>query len=244
MTAVDQQRPTATTESTEFGGATIYRAALFSPSQASLIVDVVDSVLPRAGREAWTSPGSSMATIGEPFYRNRDRQDHYTRCARSENSDLYRHFRVAHEAVAVFFEQRYGAPVVFAEELAVPGFHIFSYLRAGDYAGGSWHFDSLHQQVPFFANHHDEVEAVVNFTLPVQVPNGGTGMDVCEDEPGAPSPGAGATISTPYVPGVLVFTERDYWHRIGGSTCLTDGERRVTCQGHGVRFRGRWILFW
>jgi hypothetical protein len=42
----------------------------------------------------------------------------------------------------------------------------------------------------------------------------------------------------------MVFTEAEYRHRIGSSHCLRDGERRVTLQGHGVLFRGRWILFW
>jgi hypothetical protein len=42
----------------------------------------------------------------------------------------------------------------------------------------------------------------------------------------------------------MVFTEAEYRHRIGLSHCLRDGERRVTLQGPGVLFRGRWVLFW
>jgi hypothetical protein len=185
-----------------------------------------------------------MTTIGEPLYINRHQLDYYTRCARSDNRRLYRHFTDAYERLAGFFEQRYRAPVVFAEELAIPGFHVFEYPEHGEYGGGCWHFDSLYLQVPYLAVHRDEVSAIVNFTLPVEVPSGGTGMDLCDDGPGDDGQGRGVRISTPYVPGVLVFSEHEHWHRIGASTCRGDRERRITLQGHGVCFRGRWLLFW
>jgi len=194
--------------------------------------------------EAWDSPDSSMATIGAPLYRNRHVPEHYSACARAQNRLLYRHFRLAHERVAGFFEHRYGAPVVFAEELAVPGFHVFTFPSAGEHEAGGWHVDMLHAQVPFFARHRAEVGGVVNFTVPFEVPDGGTGMDIEDDAPGLSQRGGGAHVRVPYEPGVMVFTEAEYWHRIGRSCCLRDGERRVTLQGHGVLFRDRWVLFW
>ena len=170
--------------------------------------------------------------------------DYYTQCARDGNCRLYQHFKEAYEAVARYFEQRYSAPVVFAEDLAVPGFHVFDYPQRGVYSGGSWHFDQLYLQVPYLAVHRAEITDIVNFTLPVQVPSGGTGMDLCDGGPDDDGQGRGARISTPYEPGVLVFNEHEYWHRIGASTCCGDGERRITMQGHGVCFRRRWVLFW
>jgi hypothetical protein len=244
MTTTQDDRATAPATPVEFGSGVLYRCQLFTPTEAEEIVAAVDRLPSSLRRNVWSTLGGGMSTIGEPLYRNRERLDYYTRCARRDNRRLYRHFRFAHDAVAAFFERRYQAPVVFAEELAVPGFHVFEYQRAGAHDGGSWHFDMLHQQVPYFVANAGEVAGVVNFTLPVEVPGGGTGMDLCDDEPGAVHLGTGTPVRAAYEPGVLVFTEREYWHRIGGSTCLRDGERRVTLQGHGVHFRGRWVLFW
>jgi hypothetical protein len=244
MTAMPTDLRASETERVAFGTAEVFRARLFSAAESVDIVEAVDRVPESLRRPGWNFGGTGLQTIGEALYRNRQRFDHYAECARADNRPLYQHFRWVYERLAGFFEQRYRRPVVFAEDLAVPGFHLFEYSQAGDHDGGAWHFDLLADQVPFLADHRDEVEAVLNFTLPVEVPSGGTGMDLFDDEPGPGRPGGGVGVSTPYVAGVLVFNEREYWHRIGGSTCRRDGERRITLQGHGVQFRGRVILFW
>jgi hypothetical protein len=244
MTTTRQGPCSVATTRVEFGSAALYRARLFSLPELDTISTSLDLVPAALRRTAWNAMGSSMSTIGEPLYRNRERLDYYARCARAENRILYRHFRMVHETVAGFFERRYGTPVVFAEELAVPGFHVFDYPEAGEHGGGSWHFDALHMQVPWLKAHVHEIGATVNFTLPIEVPTGGTGMDLFDDEPGAGPAGGGVSTTSLYEPGVLLFTERDYWHRIGTSTSVLEAERRVTLQGHGVQFRGRLILFW
>ena len=228
-----------------FGRGELFRARLLTSAQAQEISAQIDTVPAGLRHPAGRPPAAGgMSTIGEALYRNRHRMDYYTQRARADNRRLYRHFTELYERVAVFFEQRYSAPVVFAEELAIPGFHVFDYPRRGVHQGGGWHFDRLYRQAPFLAAQGAEITTIVNFTLPVQVPSGGTGMDLCDGGPGDDGQGLGERISTPYVPGVLVFSEHEYWHRIGNSSCLEDGERRITLQGHGVCFRGRWLLFW
>ena len=232
------------TQRVPFGRGELFRARLFTSAQAQEISAQVDTVPAGLRRPEGPPVAGGLSTIGEALYRNRHRMGYYTQCARADNRRLYRHFSGLYERVAVFFEQRYSAPVVFAEELAVPGFHVFDYQQRGAYDGGTGHFDTLYLQVPFLAARRTEITGIVNFTLPVQVPSGGTGMDLWDDGPGIDGQGRGAQTSTPYVPGVLVFSEHEYWHRIGRSWCLEDGERRITLQGHGVCFRSRWLLFW
>jgi hypothetical protein len=228
-----------------FGRGELFRAELFTAAETLQISALIDTVPGGLCRPQGRQPAvAGMTTIGEPLYINRHQLDYYTQRARDDNRCLYRHFKEAYERLAGFFEKRYRAPVVFAEELAVPGFHVFEYRRPGEYGGGSWHFDTLYLQVPFLAARRAEISGIVNFTLPVQVPSGGTGMDLFDGGPGDDGQGHGVRISTPYVPGVLVFNEHEYWHRIGDSRCLRYGERRITLQGHGVYFRGRWLLFW
>src|SRR5690242_1397174 len=105
-----------------FGRGELFRTRLFTAAEALRIAALVDTV-PEGLRR---SPGrrlaeGGMTTIGEPLYVNRHQLDYYTRCAREDNRRLYRHFSDAYERLAGFFEQRYRVPVVFAEELAMPG---------------------------------------------------------------------------------------------------------------------------
>jgi hypothetical protein len=241
MTATDP----ALVEQIRFGRSRAYSAELFTPAEVAEVVDAVQDVPSWLRRDAWqTAGGVAMATIGEPLYRNRERFSYYTECARADNRALYRHFRLAHERVATFFEHRYGLPVVFAEDLAVPGFHLFSFERPGDHEGGGWHVDTLHAQVPYLAARRRDVKAVVNFTIPFELPDGGSGMDLEDDLPCSAQRGGGASVRVPYRTGTMLFTEAEHWHRIAASRCLTPYQRRTTLQGHGMRMDDRWILFW
>ena len=230
-------------EEIRFGDARAFRVDLFTPDEVAEVVTTVDAVPAGLRHGTEDVPGPvGLTTIGEAFYRNRDRPGHYTDCARADNRVLYRHFRLVHERVATFFEHRYALPVVFAEELAVPGFHLFGFGAPGEYHGGGWHVDALETQVPFLAARQADITAVVNFTVPFVLPDGGSGMDLEADAPGRR--GGGEPITVPYRAGTMLFTETELWHRISGSRCLSPGQRRVTYQGHGVRLDGRWILFW
>lgn len=234
-------------EEIRFGGAHVHSAELFTPAEVAEVVAAVAGVPVGLRRACWgTAGGKDLATIGEPLYRNRARLAYYTERARAENRLLYRHFRLVHERVATFFEHRYGLPVVFAEELAVPGFHLFAFAAAGEYEGGGWHIDALERQVPSLFARLADITAVVNFTVPFVLPDGGSGMDLEADVPGAPAGrrGGGQPITVPYRVGTMLFTETELWHRISGSRCLSPGQRRVTYQGHGLCLDGRWILFW
>lgn len=241
MTATDP----ALVEQVRFGRSRAYRVELFTPSEVAEVVAAVHDVPSWLRHDAWrTSGGDGMATIGEPLYRNRERFGYYTERARAENRVLYHHFRLAHERVATFFEHRFGLPVVYAEDLAVPGFHVFSYAAPGEYQGGGWHVDTLHAQVPYLAGRRRDVKAVVNFTVPFELPDGGSGMDLEDDLPCAAQRGGGASVTVPYRNGTMLFTENEHWHRIAASRCLTPNQRRTTYQGHGIRMDDRWVLFW
>jgi hypothetical protein len=187
-------------------------------------------------RAACWHPQSDLVTIGAPLYCNRDEPTAYAGHARATNAMLYDAYRQLYDRVADFFEDRYGTPVSFVDELAVPGFHLMHYAAPGRYEGGGWHMDQIATQVPYFVEHATELRGSLNFTLPLAVPSGGTGMDLRGD--------VGDLFHVPYEPGVMLFNECEITHRIGGSRCAAADEIRLTLQGHGVRFRGRTLLFW
>ncbi len=243
MTASTRPAAPSDVERIRFGRGEAFRVRIFDTAETATVVAQVRDTPSALCHPAWETARSSMLTIGEPLYRNRHRLDYYTQRAQADNRLLYRRFRLAHDRVAGFFEHRYGEPVAYAEELAVPGFHVFDFADAADYGPGGWHVDALHAQTPLLADRSADISGVVNFTVPFAVPTGGTGMDLQDDLPGSAQRGGAAGFAS-YRPGLMVFTEADYWHRIGSSRTVLPGERRVTLQGHGVRLRGRWILFW
>ena len=220
---------------------------------------------PAALRDACWHVGDDLSTIGAPLYRNRERPEYYAERARATNRLLYRAYRDLYERVAAVFEDRYRVPVAFVDELAIPGFHLMWYDTPGRHDGGGWHVDRLAWQVPYFADRAAEVRGIVNVTLPLVVPSGGTGMDLREN-PGESdeivdldnngTSGADgrigqagdtrphADVHVTYRPGVMVFNECEVPHRIGPSTTRRPHELRLTLQGHGVLFRGRLLLFW
>lgn len=224
------------TEAVPVGGAEVYLHPLLTADEATqLTASVLDP--PPEVRDACWHVGDDLTTIGAPLYRNRDRPEFYAARARATNRLLYASYQDLYDRVADLFEARYAAPVVFADELAIPGFHLMRYARAGRHDGGGWHYDQLAWQIPYFADRPAEVGGILNFTLPLAVPSGGTGMELVDED-------VGAEVFLPYRPGVLLFNEAEVLHRIGPSTCRRPGERRLTLQGHGVLFRGRVLLFW
>ena len=235
---------TTAAELITLGSAEVYRLRLLTEQESAAVATALFAMPAPLRAECWTSGDDGITTIGTPLYRTRDRPSLYTERAKATNAALYDYFRELHERVARQFELHCRIPVAFVDELAIPGFHLFEYSRAGRYGGGGWHFDQVARQVPYFVERWDEVEGILNFTLPLVVPSGGTGMELRDQVPEEPSPGPGGCFDIPYQAGVIVFNEHEYWHRIGPSTCRRDGERRLTLQGHGVRFRGRVLLFW
>lgn len=227
---------TAGTMTVPVGSQEVFLHRVLTAAEAA---EVADRVLhpPPALRQACWHQQTSLITIGAPLYCSRDDLAKYADRARATNSMLYGAYRQLHDRVADVFEDRYGMPVAFVDELAVPGFHLMHYAEPGHHEGGGWHMDQIAAQVPYFVTHAAELRGSLNFTLPLAVPSGGTGMDLRGDALGDPA-------HVPYEPGVMLFNECEITHRIGASTCLVAGEKRLTLQGHGVFFRGQVLLFW
>ncbi|NMO55189.1 hypothetical protein HH310_28890 [Actinoplanes sp. TBRC 11911] len=216
--------------------APVHLASVLTREEAARWAATVLDPTPEVRDSCWRD-GPDLTTIGEPVYRNRDRLGYYEERARATNRLLYGLYRDLYDRVASLFEARYGEQVSFVDRLAVPGFHLMRYAEPGTYEGGGWHLDELAWQVPYFVEHAAEVTGILNFTLPLAVPSGGTGMDLVDDQ-------TGGAVHIAYEPGVVLFNEQEVRHRIGRSTTLAHHECRLTLQGHGVRMRGRVLLFW
>lgn len=227
-----------------YGRASAFIQEILSAAEVGNVVDAVNEARDILWQGKWDWPDYRMFTIGEPLYQNCQRLRTYHESARRLNHEIFERFSDLYERLALFFEGRYGSSVLFAEELAIPGFHIYEYNSAGEYDAGSWHFDRGYMSLPVISNAQERVRGIVNFTLPLEVPSGGTTLETCDRQPGDAECDEYACTAVPYEPGKMVFSEKHYWHRMGPSICLAQRERRITLQGHGINVQGRWVLFW
>jgi hypothetical protein len=227
---------TATTSRMMVGSEAVYLHRLLTDAESAAAARQVLRPSTDFRAKCWHT-GPDLSTIGTPLYRTRDRLEYYTEQARATNALMYDTYRWLYDRVADFFEDLYSHPVEFVDGLAIPGFHLMAYGGAGRFEGGGWHLDQLAQQVPYFADRAAAIEGIVNFTLPLAVPGGGTGMDLRADQDES-------MVHVPYRPGVVLFTDRELLHRIGASVSNGPTDCRLTLQGHGVRYRRQLLLFW
>lgn len=144
--------------------------------------------------------------------------------------------------------------VQFHPRLGVPGFHIFAAkpglpMSAGTSAwaarGGSIHFDfqykdhvALWQSCRNVEWHHP-----LSFTLPLELPRGGGGLNIWPDVRSFEDHIDKAPQQVSYHCGELVWFSRPLLHQIAPAYLLTPWDRRITLQGHGLRCDGTWMLY-
>jgi hypothetical protein len=215
-------------------------------------------------RELWIPRGivpSSFYTLGLASYQDLSRpvpgygrRDYYGELA-SRNSAILAEFTWLfarlQEALTIYL----GAPTYFSRRCAVPGFHIFEApaIPTGDVA--SIHFDLQYQLLDW---HDDDpppnFDNPLSFTLPIQLPAAGGGLNLWEPTYHEVSNGphqdliAYAREHRPtvrhYRPGALVVHSGHRLHQIAGVSPVEPTDTRLTLQGHAMQRGERWILYW
>jgi hypothetical protein len=176
----------------------------------------------------------------------------YLAAASETNVILRNNFDDALETVRAFFEEMLGQPAQIAEEVAVPGFHIFEFdgsARQNDLPATRAHFDL--QWVDAFPR--SDLQGTVSFTVLVDQPSGGAAMQVW---PLRFSQTAPPTVTVreyaqshtsrrlAYDGGGMIIHDGHVLHAIGTSEDSKPRGRRITLQGHGALIDGTWVLYW
>ena len=213
-----------------------------------------------AMRAQWLPRGEGFYTIGVASYLDVMNSDdpeiaYYGRLTAS-NALIDEHFTDLLETVRRTLAGFLGAPTRFEDAVARPGFHIFEEVGICTSEQPSQHFDLQHRFMrwPFaFAS-----EDVISFTLPLQLPALGGGLDVWaiqEDDlqrlarmgrdPCMAKLGRLKPFSRHrYSPGLMAVQLKPIMHRISPIATFAPGDRRITLQGHGVRDADGWVLYW
>ena len=160
-----------------------------------------------------------------------------------------------------------------ADFLAYPGFHIFgtkpneppkmatkTYMEQ---PSATIHVDLQHEQHEFLWNHFKEVdlENTLSFTLPIQVPTNGGGLNTWEEESMKQYEidnkytkhmkeldyskwgDYGEPTVVPYKAGEMFWFIGSLVHQIAPAYNADFNDRRISLQGHGVKCDGVWQLY-
>lgn len=214
----------------------------------------------KALREHWTSRGgpmSSFYTLGAASYL--DEPEEYRARAARANPVLREHFGWLYERVVDFLSRRLLAPVSFAEELGVPGFHVWEAPSIFTTPEASVHFDL--QYLRTWPKEAPDVDFShpLSFTLPIRLPRRGGGLNAWDvtyerflafqRRLDARCTAKDVTVLLPrmrfpYTVGALALHGGHMLHQIGEVDAVFPGDERITLQGHALCRRGEWKLYW
>jgi hypothetical protein len=173
----------------------------------------------------------------------------YFHPARDGNNRLRHRFPDVYDRLAERFELALSLGVRFPDDLALPGFHIWTGMSIPHSSGPSIHFDLQYLRIlerPAYAG----ATGTVSFTLPVQLPHSGSALNVWPDiiYPDATGGVAAARTTPPtiiaYRAGVAVVHSGHLLHQIGATDSPAADDLRITMQGHGLVIGDELVLYW
>lgn len=165
--------------------------------------------------------------------------------------DFYEELRLTMESVL-------GEPVIYEPEvLALPGIHIFRGIGIRSAAEAGAHFDVQYQSLRL-TSPPDPDAPPLSFTIPLRNPTHGTGLQVYDvtygDYERAYRMGRINTLEQlvrrktsayyPYQVGKLILHRGLVVHGLTSPGPISPDDERITAQGHGIRCKGVWTLYW
>jgi hypothetical protein len=177
-------------------------------------------------------------TIGKSAYLDGDTPEYHDNINRL-NGKMRSCFPALYLSILTSLTRYMMEEVHLDDSLAYPGFHIFENCTAFQEMAGNWHKDLPHETLGLG---HDTAMA---WTLAVQMPEGGGGIDFKDDET------ASWHVNKGYVPhdvGYLAIHDGMEPHRIA-SFKEKGSLSRITMQGHIIRrkdgpYKDKLVTFW
>jgi len=214
--------------------------------------EIAEAVL--GERDRWTprSPSGLFSTLGVNAYMDlapaADANASYFGPARGSNLMLKQRFAGVHGKLAEALEREPGLPAKYADDLAMPGFHIWTGAGIPSRPVTSIHFDLQYQRLltrPEYAH----ASGTVSFTLPVRLPAAGSSLRVwpCrypEDADRVAAIRQEEPEIVPYHLGSAVVHSGHVLHQIGVTPSVQPDEIRITLQGHGLVLGDLLVLYW
>lgn len=177
----------------------------------------------------------------------------YHLMAEKYNPLLTEHFSWLYGRVAEVVGHHLGAPAANAENLALPGFHIYLSSKVFEKPVASIHCDSqygLHD----WSGRNADLDNPISFTLSIALPKNGGGLntwDVSYDQIAACAGGNPADLVRghelvyhAYEQGHMALHSGHVLHQAAPGRDVQIEDERITLQGHGILAGGVWRLYW
>jgi hypothetical protein len=207
-------------------------------------------------RPSWVrrSPWFPFFTIGAASYMDAAASPPgYYRMAAQYNPILAEHFSWLYDRVAAVVSQHLGAPAAYAENLGLPGFHIYLSSKLFEKPIASIHCDSQYS-LHDWSGRNADLDNPVSFTLSIALPKNGGGLntwDVTYDQVTAQPDGKLAELISgreliyhAYQQGHMVMHSGHLLHQAAPGRDVQPEDERITLQGHGILAGGAWRLYW
>jgi hypothetical protein len=223
---------------------------VLDPAEAEQVASEV-----RGLRARWRkrSPRFDFYTLGGNAYMDlagaTDTQSSYYAPAQEANTLLEQHFHACYKRLAERLGAALGLAARYPGDLARPGFHIWMGASIPHSRQASVHFDLQYLGI-LKRPHYAGCTGTVSFTVPVQLPANGSGLNVW---PGCTYPAPAAEVeaarrSAPtvigYRAGTAVVHTGHVLHQIGVTDSPGADDIRMTLQGHGLVRGDELILYW
>lgn len=214
----------------------------------------------RAIERHWTVRGEGFATLGVASYldvmHSDDPEKTYYDRVPAQNAVITAHFGWLIERIRAIVEKRFAVPTVLAQDVALPGFHIFYGPGITLHDRDSQHFDLQFRSMRWPTEPDEEL--ALSFTLAIELPADGSGLDywafteddLLRQEKLGRSPSmalVGRTkpfIRHPYRVGTMAVQLKSVMHRIAATPSLHEGDHRITMQGHAIGQGDHLVMYW
>lgn len=206
-------------------------------------------------RDDWTarSPSGLFATLGVNAYmdlaHSADPDGSYFHPAHRTNALLRRHFADVHSRFLRVLGEEVGMPAAYADDLALPGFHIWVGRAIPCTAAGSTHFDLQYERLLTRPRYADAT-GTMSFTVPIKMPVAGSSLHVwprCgypQDMPRLAEAKQADPEVVGYHLGCAIVHTGHVMHQIGAVPSVQPDDVRITMQGHGLVVDGVLVLYW
>jgi len=233
---------------------------VLSAPECALVRETVLALRPH-----WTLRGSSghpFYTVGAASYIDANSPTpRYTELLAQTNPLLREHFGWLHSRVMYALSLYLQAVVRTADELALPGFHIWEGLAVPTWPV-SIHFDLQYQSIPWADAARADRTQPLSFTLPIALPLEGGGLNSWDlSYEGHLAQIAKQNRAHQYSPleelmrthtrtyhayecGTLTLHSGHTVHQIAPVEQAFPDDERITLQGHGLYCDGAWTLYW
>jgi hypothetical protein len=189
---------------------------------------------------------------------SREPSPRYSEILVDTNPVLREHFHWLYSRLLYKLSMYLQAVVRTADELALPGFHVWEGLNVPT-SPLSIHFDLQYMSIPWPDARRADRSRPLSFTLPIALPRGGGGLnswDLSYEAQSASSQATGRFMSPDemtrdrprtfhsYTQGVLTLHSGHTLHQIAAIDRAYPDDERITLQGHALHCDGAWTIYW